>query len=358
MARGIFKCGELQMMSKTQLNQKILALQANRKIVAPCLKTMRSPVKHLMQTALPDSIFNIAPERIADEKEEFKKFTLFYTDHPEWSLWCDTNKRNLNISRGAVELIWCASLAHIIFYTECIMGKNFDHPTFIDFQSRPRTRDSLKLLGWAIDRECKKTGSDTWPQGLPCPSACPVDQSDEHIANEMCLASCAFLFHHELAHIRLKHGRTKDAAMNIEQENDADTAAINHILSGIEQTDSRFIKRMLGIVQAYLLTNAVGLYGGNLGGGSHPFSYNRLSAFLDRIHVDGGHIGYAIAFAVLLLHFQNSGRNWEMGEYADSKEALEALCDRIAAERNDPLINRRILQSSMVSDQKFGEEIR
>ena len=40
----------------------------------------------------------------------------------------------------------------------------------------------------------------------------------------------------------------------------------------------------------------------------------------------------ATAFAVLALHFQNSGRHMKKGKFLDFAEALEALCDQIANE--------------------------
>jgi hypothetical protein len=61
-----------------------------------------------------------------------------------------------------------------------------------------------------------------------------------------------------------------------------DIAAAEWMLDGIVGEDKKFVKRMLGIVQAFLLVTAFGLYRGNLGGKSHPFSYDRLTSMLDR----------------------------------------------------------------------------
>jgi hypothetical protein len=90
---------------------------------------------------------------------------------------------------------------------------------------------------------------------------------------------------------------------------------------------------MLGIVQANLVTTALGLYKiKSLGGETHPFSYDRLASLLTRFIGNANHDVKAYAFAVLALHFQNSGRHMKKGKFLDFAEALEALCDQIANE--------------------------
>ena len=93
-----------------------------------------------------------------------------------------------------------------------------------------------------------------------------------------------------------------------------------------------FVKRMLGIVQGVLLTTAMGLYGGNLGGNSHPFSYDRLTSLLNRFLGNANHITKGMAFAILDLHFQNSGRKLNKQVFADPEEALDSLCNQLADE--------------------------
>lgn len=150
----------------------------------------------------------------------------------------------------------------------------------------------------------------------------------------------AFLLHHELAHIRGGHATfTKEqlqdpkiAAISVAQEKEADIAAAEWVLDGVDVESPVFVKRMLGIVQGFLLTTAMGLYGGHLGGKTHPFSYDRLTNMLSRFLGNANHVTKGIAFAVLDLHFNNSGRKLTKQAFADPEEALEALCDQLAHE--------------------------
>lgn len=241
---------------------------------------------------------------------------------------------------AGVGSIWCASLAHFLFYTRLIQGKEFEAADEIDPYADPAVGKALLLLRWAIKGQLERSEADDWPTGFPCPLPDPVKESDENVADELCLVTCAFLLHHELAHIHGGHAAfteeqlrdSSTAALSIAQEKEADIAAAEWILDGIGAESPVFVKRMLGIVQGFLLTTAMGLYGGNLGGRTHPFSYDRLTALLSRFLGDENHITKGIAFAVLDLHFQSSGRTLKKQSFADPEEALEALCDQMADE--------------------------
>jgi hypothetical protein len=303
---------------------------------------MQSPVRHLMADHLPNSIFTIAPERQAEFDTALNDFDLIFVSERRWKFcaYPERTPREIWISRGAVELIWGASLAHFLFYTRMIQRKKFDRPTEIDPHSDPTVSNALLLLRWAIDCQLKNDEADNWPTSLPCPLQSPPRESDENVADELCLVTGAFLLHHELAHIRGGHATfTKEqlqdpkiAAISVAQEKEADIAAAEWVLDGVDVESPVFVKRMLGIVQGFLLTTAMGLYGGHLGGKTHPFSYDRLTNMLSRFLGNANHVTKGIAFAVLDLHFNNSGRKLTKQAFADPEEALEALCDQLAHE--------------------------
>lgn len=293
---------------------------------------MRSPIRFLMMHNLGNSVFTIAPEREVEADRTLDNFDLIFTGQRRWEVYADPATREIFVSRGAVELIWCASLAHFLFYTRAVQGKRFDKPGEIDLRADARIRDALDLLHWSLECHLKGDESDNWPTNLPRPLESPIKESDENVADELCLVSCAYLLHHELAHLRLRHSAGVSDELSLSQEKEADIEAAQWILDGIDAEDPRFVKRMLGIVQAFLLTTAYGLYGGNLGGKSHPFSHDRLYTLLNRFVGNASHVTKGMAFAVLDLHFQNSGRRLTKQRFADPEEALDALCDQLASE--------------------------
>jgi hypothetical protein len=303
-----------------------------RRIDRTCLADMRSPVRHLMAESLAHSIFNVAPERGEEFNTALDDFDLVYVAQRAWKFCADPERREITVSRGAVELVWCMSLAHFAFYSRLIAGKKFDHPVEIDPQSDPSVRDSLRLLRWAIECQLKGDESDDWLAGCPQPRPSSLMESNEAVADELSLVTCAYLLHHELAHIRLRHSAAVDDCLSRSQEKDADIEAAQWVLDGIDPQGPVFKKRALGIVQGFLLGTVMGLYRNDFGGTRHPYSYDRLASFLHRVLSGADHVAWAFAFAVLDLHFNNSGRMLPKQDFADSREALEAICDQLAEE--------------------------
>jgi hypothetical protein len=69
-----------------------------------------------------DSVFKIAPERQKEFSTTLTDFDLIYSNERPWKFCADPKTREIFVSRGAVELIWCASLAHLLFYERLIQG--------------------------------------------------------------------------------------------------------------------------------------------------------------------------------------------------------------------------------------------
>ena len=421
---------------------------------------MNSPIRHLMETNVGNSIFNIAPERQSEFDRVLNNFDLIFENQRLWKCCADPapGNREIFLSRGAIELAWCSSLAHFRYYTRLIKGRRFDKPTEIDPHSDVKVSESLKLLTWAIrcqppelnqpyllksadlcnvksfgkilttpkdrfttflhqrlghttrqqivaflntgkDRglirelivqdlnvlierdilygelglkhlslhpetsdflrqqpegedvkyanrflledifpgeikQCKIRSdyNQNWPSGLPTPQKTPAKESDENVADELCLVTCAFLLHHELAHIRLGHSADVTDEVSMAQEKEADNEAADWLLGGVDVESPLFVKRMLGIVQANLMMTALDLYAGKFGGKTHPYSFDRLTSLLNRFLGSERHVAKALAFAVLDLHFNNSGRKMKQKAFDGPEEALEALCNQLAEE--------------------------
>lgn len=290
-----------------------------------------------MRDGVPNSPFLITPERGSEFVTSLDDFDLILTNDRPWKFCADPTGREIFVSRGAVELLWCASLAHFLFYARLVGGRKVDSITEIDLRADPKVRNALELLRWAIISQLKADNGDDWPSDLPAPQTTPPD-GEENAANELCLVSCAFILHHELAHVRLMHSARVSDELSISQEKEADIAAAEWVLGGISDSGPIYFKRLLGIVQAFLLTTIMTLYKVHLvddrGHRRHPFPYDRLTSLLDRYAPGRSHPAKWIAFVILDLHFQNSGRKMERNAFPDPEEGLNAICDELAKEFN------------------------
>jgi hypothetical protein len=173
----------------------------------------------------------------------------------------------------------------------------------VDLRAKPALEEAVQLLDWAFDSWLNGE-TEAWPEGLPRPVAGPQTGSDHHVADELCLCATAYLLHHELSHLSLKHTAGDDP----EKERDADYAAADWILNGVGEEDDRFKKRILGVALTLLVTVQNGIHSGHYGGQSHPRSFDRLIHTLDRHVRNQNHVVWFFAATMLKLHLDNTER--------------------------------------------------
>jgi hypothetical protein len=297
---------------------------------------MRSPIRHIL-VHLDKTPFTIAPEREHEFDTKLNDFKLIVTPQRKWKFCADAPAREIYVSRGAVEVIWAASIANVSFYKHAVAGKRFDRPGVIALQADPKIAVPLNTLRWALGCQTSGNENDDWPTELAKPVQDPAHASDLHLADEFCLGTCGFMLHHELAHILGEHTGMVSDEVSLSQEKEADIAAAEWVLDGLAGAkDIRFTKRMLSIVNGMLLLNIYGFARGTLGGRRHPFNYDRLMMPIQRFLGGEEHIAESYAFAVLSLYMQVTGRPPQTGKFETFRAALDDLCDQLSLETLTP----------------------
>jgi hypothetical protein len=194
-------------------------------------------------------------------------------------------------------------------------------------------------MTWALNNLFSPEARKPWPNDLPHPSEKLLPQSWEHIANEFCLCAAAYIIHHELAHIRLKH---KAGFHSVDQEREADYAAADWIMEGMQGAkpdDLIFIKRLLGISLALQAITVKGIYTGYYGGDSHPRSFDRLYNTLSRYVSEPDHVIYAITIVALQLHLQHAKVSLRLEAYDDFLQCFDAYIERLSHCDNRSMAN-------------------
>jgi len=296
-----------------------------RHIENRCLKSMTSPIKYVMMH-IHNAIINIAPEN----KEKFDKvypdFILKYLDDYKFIANVDTVKKYIKLSRRVVEILWAVSYGYTMYYTKIVQDKKILHTTIIDLHADSDVKQAMKLLKW-IYESWLNDDNDNWPDELPKPIKNPQKGSMENVADELCLCAISYIIHHELSHIKLKHPNEE----NIENEKEVDIEATDWILNhSLDQWDYKFIKRAMGIAIGFEVQTARGIYTGDYGGISHPYSYDRLYQNLNRYIDDPQHITWAFICSTLKLHLDNKKIQTPDQTYDSFQDCVNSYIDLLS----------------------------
>lgn len=267
---------------------------------------MRSPIL-VLKDEISRCAFQIAPERadVLAQMEDLDKFSLAFTDDKNFSIRVNTQTHEAKLPIAALEFLWCCANVFYVFYQEYVKAQRSGAST-LDLARDPRMVLAIDGLNWSLDN-LTSSGVELWPENVPMPAANPAYASDVHVANELFLCAIAWIIHHEIAHVRLKHGAAYSTDV-IQQEKEADLWATDWILS-LADPPLEFKKRTLGIAAAILALQ----FADNRPNGpdayprTHPRSVERLDYCFDRMGVSNDDLVYAFATALLQLYLAARG---------------------------------------------------
>lgn len=225
------------------------------------LKKIQSPIRSILKN-IPFAPLNIAPEMTERFINEFPELTIEIIDSDEWFFKIATEQKHISLSRRVVEIFWAVSYSYYVLYNKILKVHKPNSKLILELREDPELSKAMDLIR-LVYFSWMKNQDTAWPMDLPRPVEEPEHASYEHVANELCLCAIGYIFHHELAHLRLKHKSPSD----LDIEKDADIAATDWILDNdIDQQDYRYLNRALCIAIAFEVMVAHGIYTGDFGG--------------------------------------------------------------------------------------------
>jgi Peptidase U49 len=237
----------------------------------------------------PNTLETIAPERFNELLASLQGLTIHLKDSVLCKASALVDIHTITLHRGLVECLWCASYAYYAFLldieSQIQSNTNTPHKLEITSNGNPQIASAMRALQAAIT-SAQKRQSLSW-QGLPQPvEPRPLPQNGSLVAKagEMTLTALGFIMHHELAHIRLGHHKGTDSQWTLEQEKDADSEAINWILSKAPMDSIEAVaKRTWGMVISTSFMTAIrldsliqGISPNQVVSQTHPQPYDRL----------------------------------------------------------------------------------
>jgi len=281
---------------------------------------MMSPIRRLDED-LVNVVHTIAPEK-SESLKEIDKLKINFLNDKGFSFRVNTQENEMKLPTVALEYVWCSCYTFYIMYQEYTNAKksNLDATQF-NIKGNDRRREALDLYQWGQKRLQQEV-----PEPLRNKNITPELKNNEDIdvANELYLASMAWILHHELAHIRLKHPNSPiNHEEEKQQEIEADNSATKWILEGICDEDM-IQKRGLGIAIATLILTSQDILAGEFKEKTHPKSFQRLYDALKAYFKDEDHLVYAFSSTILYLNMALNGIEINHNDKETWKQNLES----------------------------------
>ncbi|KLU28097.1 hypothetical protein EOS_00795 [Caballeronia mineralivorans PML1(12)] len=230
-------------------------------------------------------------------------FGLAISDDDGFSIRVNIDTKEATLPVFSLEYLWCFSLMILMLVEEYQAAQRGQKSTF-DFKESQCVSQAVDLLNWAHGRMLRGDRSP-WPEDAPRPEQSPANDSVELMVSEVFLCAIAWIIHHEIAHIRLRHGI--ETVYSTQEEIDADAAATDWIFSGEQNSDMRF-KRQLGMAVALLSMQFLEEpQGKDSKVKSHPPSLERLDRCFEQAQV--ARDGFIRALTTVALQFQLANQN-------------------------------------------------
>lgn len=288
----------------------------------------------------PKIFADISPERGDELTPLFDKLTVRLVEDDSCVAEASAQNHTIVIGRAFFESLWCASYAYMYFRRQ--MEKLGARRAF---ESTPELMAAIDLLVEGVEATTTRRRVRFAGRPSPCPTNTPSLPEHQEFADDMaCIALC-FIFHHELAHIRLGHTTTADCSWTLDQEKDADALAIDWFLGRIDEAPSDHpaspAKRIFGILIATSLLIARSLSvarststTADVELSTHPMPYDRLARAVDHSSVRENKLlldtAVSFACATLVPHIRIHGIDLSPGPYADFHALYQCCLDALS----------------------------
>ena len=171
----------------------------------------------------------------------------------------------------------------------------------------------------------------------------------QNAADELFLCSVAGILHHEVGHIERGHDprrlpkptpglASKDDpqvaeadAIWLSWEKEADAWSADWLLQGLDETDDRFLKRVIGIALGFLWSASRNVHTGCWLSRHHPPVWDRIYQNVKQhIPSNPGHPIWLFIAYVLQLHLCSLGQAPPVSSSEDAEDWVNQLLDYIA----------------------------
>ena len=227
----------------------------------------------------------------------------------------------INISDGALNLLWCASYASWFIYRAYVDAQETGASAVKLGQDQEAVL-ALDLYEWAI--ACVKNQKyEPWPAWAPKPTRSPESEGSVHVGTEIFLTTVGWMLLHEIGHIAHQDPVLVTASAKSE-EHEADRFATLHALEGVSDS-AILLKRSIGIAVANVVLILIDFVASSPAD-SHPNPEERLSRNLRENQLADSNPVHAFATALMQVHLQRFGVPLVLNEHENFASFVDDFC--------------------------------
>jgi hypothetical protein len=290
---------------------------------------MRSPIS-LLENQINSAPLNIAPEK-ADLCAQYineNNITIALVDEPGFGirvrLCANTQMPEIVLPVASLEYLWAFSHYCWVLVQEYSSAQDTD-ATYFDCVGSSRLRSSYAVLNWA-KMNLAGSGTASWPSECPRPKQDDHGCGDTHVATELFLCAVAWILHHEIAHVVLRHPLI-GTTLATEEERQADRHATKWLLEGLLPDAPESKKRVIGITVALLCLQSLEVGVRSCLRSTHPAAHDRIFDNLDGCQDWSNETAAAFSSVVLQYLFCDEGVMANAEGYSFSEIYRDLLFD-------------------------------
>lgn len=270
---------------------------------------MRSPIL-LLEQQIAGAAFNVAPEKanVCAQHRDDHRIEFVIEDESGFGIRVrpntDTQDPEIVLPIAALEYLWAFSHYCWVLTQEYASAQRTGASQF-DCKGNQRLRESWSVLEWARSN-LEGTGTAPWPKSGPRPKQDSYSADDACVATELFLCALAWIVHHEIGHVVLKHPLVS-TAFSVQEEQAADQHATDWLLGGLEPGDPRLKKRALGLAVAVLCLQSLEVTSTSCLRNTHPAAHDRIFANTSRHQCGNEEVVEAMCTVILQYLFHENG---------------------------------------------------
>lgn len=296
----------------------------------------QSEMQHLLR--------QVCPERALEVDALLNKHGVRFiydksSDASDFAVWCNGT---IQVPLASAVAFSAHLMAYLAIYSAACQSGGLNRPCL---PSLDQLNLAFALLDWIDTFDAAPVGDrmrviGQWPPGIPMPFSQSQSDLTTELAEHLTLMATGFILLHEIGHLERGHFKTPHRKPE-QMETEADDWARRLLLDRVHEYCASYYpdrqdaveialrKRLLGAITGFLYLVRHEQVNGH--SASHPRSFDRVVACIERQALDPNDLIWAFAATVLWIHLRRANPSTSVNQvFSTFRDCAHALLAPLA----------------------------